>query len=99
MSEERKTEELVRAWEFTKDLWQFIKKHYYPPNDPDAPFWKDVLHEAEELVIGKYNNDRLAQLLILAFLDYIEEKEKNNGQSTTEKTPEGAEAARPEGAA
>lgn len=70
-------EELKNAHSFINDLWQFIKKHYYPPSDPDAPFWKDVLHEAEELVIGKYNNDRLAQLLTLAFLDYIEEKQGN----------------------
>ena len=98
MSNEGKTEELVRAWEFTKDLWQLIKKYYTPDLDPDGTYWHDLIEDSSQLG-EKYNNDRLAQKLILAFLDYIEEKEKNNGQSTTEKTPEGAEAARPEGAA
>ena len=76
---EEELKELVTAWEFTKDLWQFIKKHYFPPSDPDAKYWKDIMSGAEELV-GKYNNHRLAQKLTLAFLDYVEEVARDGRQ-------------------
>lgn len=94
----REMDGLKNAHSFINDLWQMIKKYYTPDPDPDGTYWHDLIEDSSQLG-EKYDNDRLAQKLILAFLDYIEEKEKNNGQSTTEKTPEGAEAARPEGAA
>jgi len=93
-----KMEELKQAHSLINDLWQMIKKYYTPDPDPDGTYWHDLIEDSSQLG-EKYDNDRLAQKLILAFLDYIEEKEKNNGQSTETKTPEGAEAARPEGAA
>ena len=91
-------EKLKQAFGFINDFWLMIKKYYTPDPDPDGTYWHDLIEDSSQLG-EKYDNDRLAQKLILAFLDYIEEKEKNNEQSTTEKTPEGAEAARPEGAA
>ena len=95
---ENEQEKLKLVFGFINDFWSMIKKYYTPDPDPDGTYWHDLIEDSSQLG-EKYNNDRLAQKLILAFLDYIEEKEKNNGQSTTEKTPEGAEAARPEGAA
>ena len=91
-------EKLKQAFGFINDFWLMIKKYYIPDPDPDGTYWHDLIEDSSQLG-EKYDNDRLAQKLILAFLDYIEEKEKNNGQSTETKTPEGAEAARPEGAA
>ena len=91
-------EKLKQAFGFINDFWLMIKKYYTPDPDPDGTYWHDLIEDSSQLG-EKYDNDRLAQKLILAFLDYIEEKEKNNGQSTETKTPEGAEAARPQGAA
>jgi len=70
-----KERELRKVWEFTKDFWQLIKKYYFPPADPAAPYWPALIAESSELA-KKHGNHRLAEKLILAFLDYLEEERK-----------------------
>ena len=69
-------EEKNKISPFMSDLWALIKHYYTPDPNPDGTYWHDLVEETSQLDI-KYNHDRLAQLLILAFLDYIEEKEAN----------------------
>ncbi len=82
MSENR--QELRRAYEFIKDFWQFIKHYYVSPADPDSEYWHAVMTEAESLG-RKYDELRLAKLLILAFLDYLEEEQRCLTKKETER--------------
>lgn len=76
--------ELRKVWEFTKDFWQLIKKYYFQPEDPSAPYWPALISEADDLAT-KHNHHRLAEKLILAFLDY-EEEVREKGQEKGRET-------------
>ena len=58
---------------FMSDLWQLIKKYYTPDPDPGAPYWKELISEANAL--GKKHKGRLQWNLINAFLDYLDGKQ------------------------
>lgn len=51
------------------DLWGFIKKW-------DKTVWNDEICNDGRVLAKKYGNDRLAELLILAVINYHDEKEK-----------------------
>lgn len=57
---------------FMSDFWQLIKKYYTPGLKPDAPYWVELI-SASSALGAKYEGDRLAEKLILGFLDYEEE--------------------------
>lgn len=67
-----KMEELKRAHNFINDFWQLIKKFYTPDLNPDSPYWNELI-SASSALGAKYEDDRLAEKLILGFLDYEEE--------------------------
>lgn len=52
--------------EFMTDLWEFIKKW-------DKTVWNDEICNDCRALAKKYNNDRLAELLILAVINYHDE--------------------------
>ena len=54
------------------DFWQLIKKFYTPDLNPDSPYWNELI-SASSALGAKYEDDRLAEKLILGFLDYEEE--------------------------
>ena len=58
---------------FMSDLWQLIKKYYAPDPDPEAPYWQQLIAEANAL--GEKHKGRLQWNLINAFLDYLDGKE------------------------
>jgi len=69
---------LSEAAQLMTDLWQLIKAYYIPPSDPDAPYWHDLMSDAEKL-IEKHGRSRLAKELTQGFISYIadEYKEKH----------------------
>lgn len=70
---DEKEKSLRNIWSFLKDLWQFIKKYYTPDPDPCAPYWAQLISEANAL--GEKHKGRLQWNLINAFLDYLDNKE------------------------
>jgi len=75
---EKQQEELKQAFSLINGLWQLIKTYYTPPSDPDAPYWHDLMSDAEKL-IEKHGRSRLAKELTQGFISYIadEYKEKH----------------------
>ena len=69
-----KETELRNAWNFSKDFWQFIKRYYFPPQDPaEEQFWHN-LHEDALALAAKYGNHRFCITQINAYVDYLEAK-------------------------
>lgn len=69
---------------FMSDFWQLIKKFYTPDLNPGSPYWNELI-SASSALGAKYEDDRLAEKLILGFLDY-EEKVRKEGQEKGRET-------------
>lgn len=82
MNDEDRTRELMKEWAFIKDFWQLIKKFYTPDLNPDSPYWNELIGASSALG-AKYEGDRLAEKLILGFLDYEEEVRKKGLSGNT----------------
>lgn len=67
-------QELREINKFINELWlQLIKKYYTPEPDPYAPYWAQLISEANAL--GEKHRGRLQWNLINAFLDFLDGKE------------------------
>lgn len=66
--------DILKIFKFMGEFWTFIKTYYIPENT-DA-YWESLIADAAALG-HRYDDDRLAVHLINAYLDYLEEKQKN----------------------
>ena len=58
-------------------LWTMIKEFYIPEDNDE--FWLAVIRRTEE--IDQKCHSRLGQKLMVAFADYLEEKQKDMGET------------------
>lgn len=71
-------EELQRVAAFMREFWQMIKRYPRPQNN-DA-WWDKVIDEGNALATETDN--RLCTLLMVAFLRYLDEVQKNESTAT-----------------
>lgn len=67
-------EEHKNYYRMVVDCWRFFLRHADPVSA--EAYWENTLKDAAELG-HKYNEHRLVCRLINAYLDYLEEKQKN----------------------
>ena len=66
-------EEKEKEWEMINGLWRMIKEFYIPEDTQE--YHEAFCKCAQE--IDKQCHSRLGQKLILAFADYLDERERN----------------------
>lgn len=76
-----KNSDIKEIFSFMGDFWNFVKE-FWIPEDNDA-YWEQIVKASSELNV-KYQNNRFCQIMILAYMDYLEEKQtgrkvKKNG--------------------
>ena len=69
----RSDAELLEMHGIINSLWQMIKK-YHNGNMDDNEYWKEMCMDGKTLA-AKHGNHRLAQLMVNAYLQYMEEQE------------------------
>ena len=67
-------------WNFFQEYWKFVQK-YYIPEDTDE-WWEEVDSESKKLK-KKYGNTQFVRDLIMAHMNKLERKSKQNGSSGT----------------
>ena len=69
-----KNADIQQIFRFMGEFWTFIKK-YWNPEEPNK-YWDAVSAEASEL--GRKYPDRFCYHMIWAYLDHLEEKQKES---------------------
>ena len=75
--------DLKNTHSFVNDLWQLIKKYYFPDPAPDSAYWQNLIAEAGELgrkygvkiEDGRITEGLLEANLINAFVAYADREE------------------------
>lgn len=58
---------------FMTDFWELVKKYWIPEN-ADSKYWERQVAEMAEMA-EKYGNDKFVKKMLLAYADYLEEKQ------------------------
>ena len=70
-----------------QDAFLFLKAHCVPPKPDDRDnavlWWQQAAHDADRIACDKWHGHRLADHVLIAILNYLEEKSKEgkNAQS------------------
>jgi hypothetical protein len=59
----------------TKDFWSYCKK-YFDPDYENQDYWKGLIDDARD-IDTKYGGDDLAQKLLLAIINYHDDRNHN----------------------
>lgn len=67
-----KNSDIKEIFAFMGDFWNFVKEFWIPENE--GAYWEQVSQKSIELN-EKYHGNRFCQIMLLAYTDYLEEKQ------------------------